>query len=266
MRVHQPETDRFIELDVLRGFAIIGMVFLHVMWDLNYYGVCPLNRGLYHFQFVIPSMFLLLVGICLSVNYGKNKEGLGKKLWFRLLKRGAWVFALGMLLTIASLILIPERPIVFGILHCIGLGIILSIVFLRLRTYNVLIGMVIVMFCLLAGNIFVVENPSIFQLILGFHQPNVFEYTIDYFPIMPWFGVSLIGVGLGNIFYNGENRKFSVPKFLKKFDCKIIKILSIAGQKSLIIYLVHQPVIVGLLFSYLKGPAYIASILAVLGF
>ncbi|MEA2055293.1 MAG: heparan-alpha-glucosaminide N-acetyltransferase [Candidatus Thermoplasmatota archaeon] len=266
MRVRQRKTDRFIELDVLRGFAIIGMIFLHIIWDLDYYGVCPLNRELYRFQFIIPSMFLLLVGICLSVNYVKNKEGSGKKLWFRLLKRGAWIFALGVLLTIVSLVIAPERPIVFGILHCIGLGIILSIIFLRLRTYNILIGMAVVMFYLLSGNVFVVENPSLFQLVLGFHQSNVFEYTIDYFPIMPWFGVSLIGTGLGNIFYDGGNRKFGVPKFLKNSEYKIIKILSIAGQKPLIIYLVHQPVITGLLFLCLNGPAYIASILALLGF
>ncbi|MCX6818607.1 MAG: heparan-alpha-glucosaminide N-acetyltransferase domain-containing protein, partial [Candidatus Aenigmarchaeota archaeon] len=62
-----------------------------------------------------------------------------------------------------------------------------------------------------------------------------------YFPILPWFGVILIGIFFGNKLYPNAKRSFNIID-LSKF--RIIKLLSFLGRHSLFIYLLHQPVII----------------------
>jgi len=42
-QVEKEQNQRFIELDILRGFAILFMIILHLFWDLDYFGILPLN-------------------------------------------------------------------------------------------------------------------------------------------------------------------------------------------------------------------------------
>jgi uncharacterized membrane protein len=78
---------------------------------------------------------------------------------------------------------------------------------------------------------------------LGFTPENF--TTLDYFPIFPWFGVLLAGIFLGNSLYEGGERRFKIPKAGKN---PLIKFTSIIGQHSLVIYFVHQPLFLALLF------------------
>jgi len=93
-----------------------------------------------------------------------------------------------------------------------------------------------------------IEAPTILHLAVGLHQTNVFLYTVDYFPLLPWFGVCLLGVVVGDILYSGNERRFRMPD-LSKY--KPAKIFQWVGQHSLIIYLLHQPVIAGALFVFM---------------
>lgn len=246
MVMHKPGSQRFIELDVLRGFAIIGMVFLHILWDLDYFGLVPLNHQIYRFQIIVPAMFFLLVGVCLIVS--KNKK-LNQTLYERkqynqhLLLRGLKIFSLGMIITTITLIVMPNRPIIFGVLHCIGLSIILSIPFLKFKSYNILFAILILLTSVLVGQ-YVVENPTAFHLAIGLHQANVGEFTVDYFPLLPWFGVTLLGLALGDWLYKDNKRRFRLPD-LSKY--KPVTMFSWMGQHSLAIYLFHQPIIAGIL-------------------
>jgi uncharacterized membrane protein len=91
---------------------------------------------------------------------------------------------------------------------------------------------------------FFIESPTVLHLVLGFHQANVWQYTVDYFPLIPWFGVSLLGVVMGDLLYCGDRRRFRMPD-LSKY--RPVKVFQWAGQHSLGIYLFHQPVIAGAL-------------------
>ena len=81
------------------------------------------------------------------------------------------------------------------------------------------------------------------QLPLGLH--TVSFWSVDYTPLFPWFGVVLIGIGLGSIMYpGGGTRRFSVPEIPSRWK----DILTFPGRHSLLIYLVHQPVIILILY------------------
>jgi uncharacterized membrane protein len=237
---------RFIELDILRGFAILFMIILHLFWDLDYFGILPLNKNFYSLNIIVPVMFFLLVGICQAVNNNKYQNQ-PKKMYLRTIQRGLWVLNLGMLFTLLTAIFLPDRPILFGVLHCIGCCIILSALFLRLKYTNIIIATLIIITGMAIGTYMRLDNPNILQLATGFHQPDIATHTIDYFPILPWLGVCLLGITLGNILYKDNERRFPLPDVSKY---KPTKIFSWLGQHSLAIYLVHQPIIAGVLFLF----------------
>lgn len=243
------QSQRFIELDVFRGFAIVFMIILHLFWDLDYFGILPLNKNFYSLNIIVPAMFFLLVGICQAVNSHKYQTR-PKKMYLRTIQRGLWVLNLGMLLTLLTAIVLPERPIMFGVLHCIGCCIILSIPFVKFKaTGNTVVATLIIIAGISIGSCYIVENPNILQLATGFHQSSIGQHTIDYFPLLPWLGVCLLGIVLGNILYKENKRRFSLPD-LSKY--KPTKLFSWLGQHSLTIYLLHQPIIAGLLFLYIR--------------
>lgn len=244
--VHKSHSRRFIELDVLRGFAIIFMIFLHILWNLDYFGILPLNKNIYQFNVICPTLFFLLLGICLTVGYNRTDSNSNSKMYKHLLFRGLWVFGLGMVITVITLFFMPDRPIIFGVLHCIGFSIILSVPFLKFKAYNILFAALIIMIGLIIGSI-QFENPTAAHLVIGLHQADVWRYTVDYFPIFPWFGVSLLGVALGNLLYKGNERRFRFPDLPNLSKFKPVTMFSWFGQHSLAIYLLHQPIIAGTL-------------------
>ena len=74
MLMRKPSSKRFIELDILRGFVIILMVFLHILWDLDYFGIIPLNENIYQFNIICPTLFFILLGMCLVVSKNKYRN------------------------------------------------------------------------------------------------------------------------------------------------------------------------------------------------
>jgi uncharacterized membrane protein len=149
-----------------------------------------------------------------------------------------------MLFTLLTAVFLPDRPILFGVLHCIGCCIILSTLLLRFKSTNVILASLIIVSGLALGFFYTTENPNMVELAAGIHEPNIAAHTIDYFPILPWFGVCLLGITLGNILYKDNKRRYPLPDLLK---FKPNKLFSWLGQHSLVIYLVHQPIIAGCL-------------------
>ncbi len=234
---------RFIELDILRGFAILFMIILHFFWDLDYFGILPLNKNFYSLNIIVPVIFFLLVGICQAVNNNKYRDQ-PRKMHFRTIQRGLWILNLGMLFTLLTAVFLPDKPILFGVLHCIGCCMILSTVLLRYKSTNVILGALMIVLGLALGLFYTTENPNMVELSAGIHEPDIARHTIDYFPILPWFGICLLGIALGNILYKDNKRRYPLPD-LSKY--KPTKLFSWLGKHSLAIYLVHQPIIAGCL-------------------
>ena len=196
-------SDRFWEIDFLRGIAILMMIVYHIIFDLNYFGFTSTDLNSLPsliFLYPIGTVFLLLVGISLTLSYKRVQHILTtNQLRIKYLKRGSSIFGFGILITMVTWIYPHQGFIVFGVLHCIGLSILLAYPFIRSR---VLIGIFCIIFGIIIRLSITVDFPWLIWL--GF-VPRQF-YTLDYFPLLPWYGVVLIGIFLGNIQYKNHSR------------------------------------------------------------
>ncbi len=234
---------RFWELDFLRGIAIIMMITFHLLYDLNYFGDYDLNlhSGFWlYFGRATATIFILLVGISLTLSYSRAKKKQKKKLYLKYLKRGVKIFSWGLLITLATWLFLRAGFVVFGVLHLIGISIIMAYPFLKLRLWNLLPGILFVSLGLYLKNY---TFGFSWLMWLGLMPEHI--YTIDYFPILPWFGVVLIGLFFGYILYPDSTRRFNLCD-LSNFA--VIRLLCLFGRHSLLIYLIHQPILIAILY------------------
>ena len=243
----KPADGRLWEIDFIRGIAIILMIVFHFIYDLNHFSVIYYKLWIGPFAYaasIIASIFVLLVGVSLTINYNKRKNRYNiHEIGIQFVKRGINLIGLGLLLTLVSYIIIPERFIIFGILHCIGVCIILSIPFLRYIRLNMILGSIIIIIGLYLR---LLTFDFSYLLPLGFLPPKYF--TIDYFPLLPWFGVVLVGIALGNYLYPEGQRRFQLED---KSSIGIPQKICFVGRHSLHIYFLHQPVLISMILVFL---------------
>jgi uncharacterized membrane protein len=230
--------ERFWEIDALRGLAITKMVIFNYSFALFYLGIYTFKEGM-SFPGWAAAVFIFLVGLSLTISYNRIKKKPKKEIYKKFFLRGLKIFGFGILITIITFITFPEAFIIFGILHFIGVSIIIGQFFLRFKKLNFFLGLLIIALGFYLQNF---RFDFSWLLWLGF-APNNF-YTFDYFPILPWFGITLLGIFFGNWLYKNGKRQFKI-KDLSNFS--IVKLLTFLGRKSLIIYLVHQPLLISVL-------------------
>ncbi len=235
---------RIWELDFLRGLAIAMMVLFHFAFDLNYLGIAPIavyKGGWLLLQRATISLFLLLVGVSLWLKFQKMQDQPGGIIVKEFGTRAALLFAVALLISLATWIVAPHEFIAFGIIHFIALSTLLALPFLRFYKLNLFLGAV-----LLASSLFISlpQINSALLLWLGFTFPGF--VSLDYVPLFPWFGLVLIGIFVGKFFYI----KVNLNSIVEKPRLQIVSLLETAGRKSLLLYLIHQSILLGLLQLY----------------
>ena len=241
------KTLRFWEIDLLRGIAVVLMIIYHIMFDLTFLNILifPLHSIPFRlFLYPIGSLFLLLVGISLVLSYQryKNKTNIDPP-FTKYLKRGLFLFFLALIITLLTWIYPHNGFIVFGVIHCISISIILSYWFIPHPDISLPMGVILISIGIFLTTI-TTKNPYLFWI--GLTTSSF--YTLDYFPLLPWLGVVLIGIFLGQHFYPRlakENITFQKPP-------KIARPITFLGEHALIIYLLHQPILFGLLYFFFK--------------
>lgn len=238
---------RFWEIDSLRGLAIILMIMYHFLFDLNYFNIYHVNLSTdfyWWFTRFAASIFIILVGVSLTLSYSRSRlmnANKQKSLFTKYLKRGFKIFIYGLIITLITWVFIREDFIIFGILHFIGLAIILEYPFIKYRYINLILGIIFIF----SGIILSYFRINFYLTGIGIFPLNL--NTVDYFPLLPWLGVVSIGLFLGNIFYRNYKRRFYLPDLSKN---KVIQFFSFLGRNSLIIYLIHQPLLIAVLYLF----------------
>jgi uncharacterized membrane protein len=231
--------DRFLEIDFTRGTALLMMLISNFVTDLQFFtNYSNFAQFWWWFARIIAFIFIFLVGLSLNISYAKAKQE-NKASFTKYLKRGLFIFGLGLLITIITYIFLGQNYIRFGVLHLMGLSIILAYPFLKLkRKLSLVVGSALIALGLVLLTITV--NTSLF-LWLGFMPANF--ASVDYFPLLPWFGVVLIGLYFGKLLYKNGERVFSL-----KHNLKISNPICFLGRNTLLIYLVHQPIFIAILY------------------
>jgi uncharacterized membrane protein len=232
---------RIWEIDFLRGLAIILMVGYHLLFDLGEF------RGIKRFlgfstdlssvawtaaQYFFAGLFVILSGI--SSTLSRNN-----------VRRGLRLLAVSLAVTAVTYVFDPSSAIYFGILQCLAISMLLyGAVFEKAGPVvcgawgALVLGLGAVLPVIKKG--LVVRSDWL--LPLGIPGPSFSSF--DYFPLIPWLGIFLIGSALGKSLY--ASKRSLLPWRLPR------TFVNAAGRHSLLIYLVHQPVFMGVF--YLLGP------------
>jgi uncharacterized membrane protein len=233
--------DRFWEVDAARGVAIIMMIVYHSTYDLDTlggYNVQSTSGNWDLFADVTAGLFLFLVGVSLAISRARTSMT-GWRLFGKYLARGLRILAYGMVLTVVFLAL-GMGVVAFGILQLIGVSIILAYPFLGLRFTNLVLGTLI----FAAGQYILAQglySQSFWLLPFGVVPEGV--VMPDYRPLLPWFGIVLIGLFFGNSVY-GDGRR---PAVTEDKAPVLARPLLPLGRNALFVYLIHQPIIIALL-------------------
>ncbi len=238
--------NRYYTLDVIRGFALVNMIFYHALWDaVNiFHADIPwfTSEGAYIWQQFICHTFILLSGFCW--HYGKKK-----------LKNSLVVLGASVIITVVTAVFMKNSIILFGVLCLLGSSMLLMIPLDKaLKRINPFLGfaLFLVLF-LLTKNIsdgFVGIGEKVIAEIPEAFYSNYFTaylglpfrgfYSADYFPIIPWFFLFVCGYYLNPIF-----NRLKLMNHLSSLRCRPLEFL---GRHSLIFYMIHQPVVYGILF------------------
>jgi uncharacterized membrane protein len=229
--------DRIWVIDFLRGLSIILMVGYHLLYDLgDMAGVKSLlgfttdltTPAWLAAQYFFAGLFVVLSGISSTLSRGN-------------VRRALKLLAVALLVTAATFVFNRAGTIHFGILHCLGVSILL---------YGAAFEKAKAPACAIAGAAVLVLSTALpfamksatvrfdWLLPLGIHTPAYSSF--DYFPLLPWFGIFLAGASLGKSVY--VSKRSLIRRRLP------VTFVNFAGRHSLLIYIVHQPVILGILF------------------
>lgn len=228
---------RIWELDALRGLFILGMVVVHFVYDLvDLYGLVEWEYPPL-FSFVMDwggVLFFLISGI--SVTLGSHY-----------IRRGLLVFASGLVVSAVTYGMYrlgfagKSLIIYFGVLHCLGVCMLLWPLFRRLPHW----GLALAGIALVLLGFYVRTLPwteSYFWMPFGI--PWVHFSSSDYFPLLPYFGFFLLGSALGKSVY--RKKESLLPNV--NSENIVIRFFLLCGKHSLWIYLLHQPVLSGIFY------------------
>lgn len=242
---------RYHLLDGIRGIVLLSMIAYHFSWNMVYmYGAkwsWYRSTGAYIWQQSICWTFIILSGFCWSM--GKHP-----------FKRGLMVFGGGVLVTVVTIAVMPQNRVVFGVLTCIGSCMLLLIPLDKfLKKIPAETGALIsfALFVLMRNinrGFLGFESWKLLALPRNLYQnlltayvgmPPVSFYSTDYFSLIPWFFLFVTGY-----FLYGVCKKYDWLRV--EFLQTRIPAVDYLGKRSLLVYLLHQPVIY-LLQEILRG-------------
>lgn len=235
-----PPSPRLPLIDALRGFAVAQMIVYHFIYDLNHFGWLQLamtrDQPWLGWRTLIVTQFLLLVGVSLVLRLA-HRPG-GRDFWLRWVQ----VAAAAALVSLGSWLMFGPRLIYIGILHFIAVALLVARPMARLGEWNLLLAAATFLLW------WIYRDPAFNGFpanVLGF--VTVKPRTEDYVPLFPWIAAVLAGLGLGSIW---QRRGFALTPYWQRLNARPPRLLVLAGTWALTVYLLHQPIMIGLLWLF----------------
>ena len=233
-------------VDMARGAAIVAMIVYHAAWDLSFFRLIPVDvggsLGWSLFARAIAGSILAVVGISLVL---ATRRGLHLA---RFVRRLAILVAAAASITLVTWFVFPDSFIFFGILHSIAVASVLGLAFVRLPVAAVALAAAAVFVAPAVIADPVLDEPALWWLGLMSFRP----LSNDFVPIFPWFGMVLAGIVAARLAL-----RFGFVESARPRPGRPLALLVWVGRHSLVIYLIHQPVLFGLaaLAAQAIGPA-----------
>lgn len=212
---------RYSLIDEIRGLAVVLMIIFHGAYDLNFFGFVSIDFHRDLFWWFLPRLivflFLFTMGMSLGLVHKKSIQ------WQPFAKRFLKISFFALIISVATYFTFPTRWIYFGTLHCIATCSLLALPFVKREK--------------LAG---VLALILIIPLAFKYQYPWVKlpHQSMDYIPAIPWLAATLLGIYAYHL--KLHTKELSPNKFTK--------LLAALGKKSLLIYLLHQPLLFGVVF------------------
>jgi uncharacterized membrane protein len=229
---------RIAAVDAARGIALLAMAIYHFSWDLSNFGLIAVdvisNPGWKAFARTIAGTFIFLVGFSLVL---ATRRGIDWRAYFR---RLALIVGGAILVTLGTAYMFPTAFVFFGILHLIAFASVAALPFLRMPIPVVLVAAVAI-FAL--PFFFSDELFAWWPLWWVGLSPGPPTTSVDYVPVFPWFAMTLFGIAAGRLFlrYRADSR---FARWRPAGGPG--KLAMLAGRWSLLVYLVHQPVLIAI--------------------
>ncbi|SMC82906.1 DUF1624 domain-containing protein [Rhizobium sp. RU36D] len=232
-------------VDSLRGAALVAMATYHFTWDLEFFGYLDpgtSTQGFFRlYARAIASSFLFLAGFGLVLAHGRGIR------WQSFGRRFAMIAAAALAISAATYWFVPDGWIFFGILHAIALGSLIGLAFLSVPApITVLVALgAIALPQFYRSELF---DPSWLAWIGLFQSP---PRSNDFVPLLPWISAVLFGIAAGKLAVARE----WLPSLARLPSGP--RLLNFAGRHSLAFYLLHQPVLISVVYlaSLIAPPA-----------
>ncbi|WP_353893944.1 heparan-alpha-glucosaminide N-acetyltransferase [Proteinivorax hydrogeniformans] len=218
---------RIWEIDYLRVIAIALMIVFHIVYDLNAF--TDVEIDLTGFWYWVGRSAALTFMVVSGISSGFSK---------RPFNRGLVVLGYGMIITAVTYIFMRESFVFFGILHLLGVGMLVSPLLHKLNKWILLVLSLIIIY-LKAFVESILLHTTLF-VPLGIR--NYGFSSIDYYPLVPYLGVFMLGVFIYKVYYYKGKSLFN-------FSLEN-EFVTWTSQQSLKIYLIHQPIILAIIFAY----------------
>ena len=230
-------------LDMLRGLAMVWMMAFHLTFDLNFLGLLQPRQNFYADPLwtgqrtAIVSLFLLCAGLGQAV-VGQRGRG-----WPRFWRRWAQVAGCAALVSLGSALIFPNSWISFGVLHGMAVMLLLARLAQALGPWLWALGVLLLMLpSWLAQPLF--DQPWLQWVGLVTRKP----VTEDYVPVLPWLGVMLLGLALGQWLLRQQPTLLGAS--LPDVAAPLWRALAGLGRWPLTVYMLHQPLFLGLLLAW----------------
>lgn len=234
--------------DILRGLAVVLMVVYHIVFVLWWFGMSGVWTDPLSWYWIIVARialitFILVSGAVMQIQYWKVQAGKKDSKFFlrRALFLGWWALAI----SIFSIVFAPSAPIFFGIIHLLAVSAVLGLPFYTFSLRGQILGAVAVFVAWLIPWSQLVSSKLLdsWLLVIVGVSPPAFQ-TLDYVSVLPFFGWYILGMVVAKIVFNYP--------ILLDFESKkpLMVVLSKVGMNSLMIYVMHVPLLVLLVLLY----------------